>query len=59
MAAAARPKRDEIVRAPGPTSRRVSHLGHSKPYEYAATFEAVISVLQCGQMRTATAYLPI
>src|SRR5450759_3843661 len=59
MAAAARPQRVEIVRVPGATSRRAPHLGHSTPNEYAATFEAVISVLQCGQMRTATAHLPV
>jgi hypothetical protein len=59
MAPAARPQRDEISLAPGATSSRVPHLGHSTPNEYATTLEAVISVLQCGQMRTATVHLPI
>jgi hypothetical protein len=57
MAAAARPHRVEIVLVPGATSSRVLHWGHSTLSEYAATFAAVISVLQCGQMRTATAHL--
>src|ERR1019366_4201072 len=59
MVAAATPHRDAIVRVPGATSRRVPHLGHSTPNEYATTFEAVISVLQCGQTRTATAHLSV
>jgi hypothetical protein len=59
MAPAARPQNEEISRAPGETSRRVPHLGHSTPNEYAATIEALISVLQCGQMRTAKGHLSI
>src|ERR1035437_7207584 len=57
IAAAARPNNEESVRAPGATSSRVLHWGHSILSEYAATFAAALSVLQCGQRRTATAYL--
>jgi hypothetical protein len=55
---AARPHRDEIVRAPGATSSRVPHFGHSTLSECAATSGAGISVLQCGQTRAATGHLP-
>ena len=59
MAPAASPQIVEIVRAPGATSRRVSHLGHSTPNENAITIGPEISVLQCGHVRTATAHLPV
>lgn len=59
IAAAASPQREEIVREPGATSSRALHCGHSMLLENAAAFAAEISVLQCGQIRTATAHLSI
>src|SRR5882762_6776926 len=59
IAAAARPQREEIVREPGATSSRALHFGHSMPLENAAAVAAEISVLQCGQMRMATAHLSV
>src|SRR5258707_11896430 len=59
IAAAASPHRVEIVRDPGATSSRDLHCGHSMLLEYAAAIAAVISALQCGQMRTATVHLPV
>src|SRR3977135_3261574 len=59
IAAAASPHRVEIVRDPGATSSRALHRGHSMLLEYAAAVAAVISALQCGQMRTATVHLSV
>src|ERR1700704_2162908 len=59
IAAAASPHRVEIVRDPGATSSRALHCGHSMLLEYAAAIAAVISALQCGQIRTATIHLPV
>src|SRR5579862_3158113 len=59
IAPAASPQIVEIVRAPGATSRRVPHLGHSTPNENAITIGAEISVLQCGHVRTATTHLRV
>jgi hypothetical protein len=59
IAAAASPHRVEIVRDPGATSSRALHFGHSMLLEYAEAFAAVISALQCGQIRTATPHLTV
>src|SRR5882762_2999093 len=59
IAAAASPHRVEIVRDAGATSSRALHCGHSMLLEYAAAFAAVISALQCGQMRMATVHLSV
>src|SRR5579863_5089622 len=56
---AASPQRVEIVRDPEATSSRVPHFGHTMSLEYAAASDAGISALQCGQIRTATAHLPM
>jgi len=56
IAPAARPANVEIVRDPGATSSRVPHFGHTISFERAAS-GAGISVLQCGQVRTATIHL--
>src|SRR5713226_4500447 len=59
IAAAARPQKEEIVREAGAISSRALHFGHSMVFEYAVAFAALIPVLQCGQMRTATAHLTV
>jgi hypothetical protein len=59
IAPATSPQKEEIVRAPGATSSRVPHFGQSTPNENAATMDEFSSVLQCGQMRTATAHLSV
>lgn len=59
IAAAASPHKEDIVREPAATSSRVLHCGHSMPLECAATFAAVISDLQCGQMRIANSHLAV
>lgn len=59
MAPAASPQREEIVRDPDVTSSRAPHFGHTISFEYAAVSGAGISVLQWGQIRTATCYLRV
>jgi len=46
-----------MVREPDATSSRVSHFGQTMSLERAAESDAQISVLQCGQIRTATSHL--
>lgn len=59
IAPAASPANVEIVRDPGATSSRAPHFGHSMSFVRAADSGAEISVLQCGQMRTATVHLTV
>ena len=59
IAPATSPASVEMLRDPGATSSRVPHFGHTISFERAAASGAEISVLQCGQMRTAKAHLPM
>ena len=54
IAPAASPQSEAIIREPDVTSSRTPHFGHTMSFEYAAASGAGISVLQCGQIRTAT-----
>jgi len=54
---AASPQIVDMVREPEATSSRAPHFGHSMSFERATEMGAEISVLQCGQMRTATVHL--